>query len=114
MKVEINHPHAAAIAAFYSGKRVRTAGGDWMSLEHNTPVFSSNFHYEIEPETKVRYIAMYKTTTQGVVLAATEYRDEHACRQWYGERDDYRGIVRKTYTDNVLTSLEILKEKETK
>jgi len=113
MKVEINHPHAEAIAAFYNGRRIRsisyTGHPPWMKLGVNNPLFSPENRYEIEPEVKVKYSSMYKTSTQGTAIGVGEFTTYHQASESI-RPDEFAGVVKKTYTDNVLTAIEIVKE----
>jgi hypothetical protein len=113
MQVEINHPHAEAIAAFYNGRRIRsisyTGHPPWMKLGVNNPLFSPENRYEIEPEVKVKYNALLPTLTSGTTINVAEFSSIEDLKNspYLGNRI---GIVKKTYTEGVLTAIEIMKE----
>lgn len=114
MKVEINHPHAEAIAAFYSGRRVRHIASDgfkspWMERYVHTPVFSPSYTYQIEPEVTVKYCALLQTERSGTTIGVDEFDSKHDVMLGVWAKNSV-GSVKKTYTDGVLTAIEIVKE----
>jgi len=109
MQVDIDHPHAKAIAAYYSGKRIRFVGfTQWWKpyTETNSEVqFNVAREFEIEPEVVVKYVMGYVTQNHGVVFSVNEF-DSIAQGHKYYCKDV--GALKKTYTDGKLTAVELV------
>jgi len=106
MQVEINHPHAKAIAAFFNGRGVRIAGSTTKYYYHNKHIFCFDdpAGYDIESEVVFKYSAIDKS---GNILCA-KTTDPLTCRDSYSESALINKVCKRTYTDGMLTALELV------